>query len=444
MVLQKQSAGAPVATAPGDKPYVLLALLAAAAVLVVGGVAAYVLLQDPVKEARQKARAGDMLGAVNILQKHTEGHADDVAAFALLGRLYMETQQYPNASTALETAARLNPTDEELAFMAVLAAGKIPGETGQQRQIAVLERLANHHPDNTRALRMLALAQGAAGDASASAATLEKLAQAGESASDVDKFKGIVAAIAGDQAAARAALNAAGQGDPDVQLAHGYVSSLNGDRIAATDRLNAVVSGSQPADTEARTRLGLLHMAQGNFDAALPLLRPADSGVPSDSARFFYALCLQTAGLENDALLDYERLVSAGGPFAGDAAVQMAVIYIARGQFDRAGEATRKARTFGNSARLYTVEGHILALQGDDAGAQESFRKAIGADESYPAAHLEHGLAYVRRGALSEGVRELKRYLELVKDGVPGGRVNEVDLLVTQLEQAAGREATAS
>ena len=83
-------------------------------------------------------------------------------------------------------------------------------------------------------------------------------------------------------------------------------------------------------------------------------------------------------------------------------------------------------------------------LQGDLTGAQESFRKAIAANEAYPAAHLEHGLAYVSRGALSEGIRELKRYLELVEDGVPGGRVNEVDLLVIQLEQASERDGAST
>lgn len=443
-VVRKQSQAASAGDSAGKPPYALIGLLAAAVLVVVAGVAAFLLLRDPVSQARQEARAGNLLPAVEILQKHTESHAEDVEAFALLGRLYMQTQQFPNASSALDTAARLDPADEELAFMAVLAAGKIPGDAGLQRQIDALERMVEHHPDNTRALRMLALAQGAAGKAGASAATVDKLAQSGAPASEVDKLKGIVAALDGKLEAARAALDAAGPGDPDVQLAEGYVASLSGDRMAAADALNSVVSRDSGADGEARTRLGLLNMAQGDFDAALPLLRPTDAGRPSESARFFYALCLQTAGLEDDALLDYDKLVSSEGPFAENAAIQMAMIYLARGNVDRASELTRKARKFGNSARLHTVEGQIKMLQDDVAGAQESFRQAIGADDTYPAAHLEQGLAYVRRGVLTEGVRELKRYLALVEGGVPGGRVNEVDLLVTQLEQAAGRDGASS
>jgi len=422
----------------------LIGALAAAVVIVVGGVAAYVLLKDPVSEARKQARAGHLLPAVEILNKHIESHPDDLDAFALLGRLYMHTDQFPNASTALDTASRLDPSNEELAFMAVVAAGRISGDAGLQRQIDALERMVNHHPDNAKAIRMLALAQGASGKAGASAAAIEKLAQAGAPADEVAKLKGIVSALNGNLDAARASLQSAGPGDSDVQLAEGYVSSLSGQRMAAADALNSVVALDESVDSEARTRLGLLHMAQGDFNAALPLLRPADTGRAQDSGRFFYALCLQTAGLENDALLDYERLVSAEGPFAENAAIQMAMIYLDRGQIERASELTRKARKFGNSARLYTVEGQILMLQGDLSGAQESFRKAIAADEAYPAAHLEHGLAYVSRGALSEGVRELKRYLELVEDGVPGGRVNEVDLLVNQLEQASERDGAST
>jgi len=232
-----------------------------------------------------------------------------------------------------------------------------------------------------------------------------------------------------------------------VRAALGYVSSLEGDSFAAADALSAVVTGGQDTDTEAKTRLGLLYMAQGQFAQALPLLRPADGGKPSDSARFFYALCLQTSGMADEALLDFEKLVNGGGKFAEDAAVQMAMVYLQRGQIDPAAEATRKARKFGSSARLHTLEGSIAALQGSESDAQEQFRTAIQADADYPAAHLEQGLMYVRRGVLNEGIRELELYMTLADPAIPGGRINEVELLIKQLKQTEGgtaSEATAA
>ena len=192
-------------------------------------------------------------------------------------------------------------------------------------------------------------------------------------------------------------------------------------------------------DTEASARLGLLFMAQGDFDKALPLLRSAPGVQAPESTRFFYALCLQTSGLGDEALMEFDRLVSGGGTFARDAAIQMGIIYVERDQLEQAAESMRKARKFGTSPRLYTVEGQIAAFQGDPDRAQASFRKAIQEDATYPAAHLEHGLVYVRRGALSEGVRELERYLELADENVAGARVHEVALLVKQLQQALDR-----
>lgn len=412
---------------------VVLLLLAA-----VGAGGAFLLMRDPVKQARQQARSGDLLGAVNLLKKHVDTVPEDGKALAVLGRLYLQTQQYPDAASAFDAASRLSPKDEDLAFLAVIAAGKIEGEAGAQRQIAALERLVEHHPDNAQALKMLSLAYGSAGTIDKSKATLDRLATAGGKAEEVNKYKGIVSALSGDYAAARTTLSESSTTDTGAQAALGYLSSLEGDPASATAALSAVVKGGQDGDAEAKTRLGLLYMAQGQFDQALPLLRPTDGGRPSDSARFFYALCLQTSGMADEALMDFERLVSGGGKFAEDAAVQMAMIYLQRNQLDQAAESTRKARKFGSSARLHTLEGSIDALQGAEADAQEQFRTAIQTDESYPAAHLEQGLMYVRRGVLAEGIRELERYIELADSTIPGGKIAEVELLVKQLKQSEG------
>lgn len=420
-------------------PYALMGVVVLVLVAV-AGVAAFFLMRDPVKMARQQAKQGDLPGAVNLLKKHTDSSPDDAGAFAVLGRLYMQMQQYPDAASAFDTASRLSPRDEDLAFQAVIAAGKIQGEAGMERQLAALSRLVESHPENAQAVKMLALAQGAAGNLDKSKGNLERLATLGVPAEEVAKYHGIVDALSGDYPASRTALSTADKSDVGVRAAEGYIASLEGDAFAAADALSAVVTGGQDPDTEAKTRLGLLYMAQGQFSQALPLLRPTEVGRPSDSARFFYALCLQTSGLTDEALTDFELLVSSGGKYAEDAAVQMAMIYLERGQVDQAAEATRKAQKFGSSARLHTLEGSIAALQGAEADAQEQFRTAIRSDDKYPAAHLEQGLMYVRRGVLKEGIRELELYMSLADPAIPGGRLNEVELLIKQLKQTDGNE----
>lgn len=428
-------------SSPGSvRPRPSAALVAVALLLLVagGGAVAFFGLRDPVKQARQQSRTGDLLGAVNLLQKHTDSQPDDAEAFAMLGRLHLQTQQYPDAATAFDKAFQLRPTDADLGFLAVIAAGKIQGDAGMQRQIAALERLVERHPDNAQAVKMLALAQGAGGALEASETALGRLTALGEPAEQVTKYQGVVEALTGDHSAARAALAGLPEGDPEVRAALGYLASLEGDRFAAADALSAVVTGGNADNVEARARLGLLYMAQGQFDQALPLLRPVEGGPPSDSARFFYALCLQTAGMVDEALMDFDRLVSGGGKFAEDAAIQMATIYLARNQVDQAAEATRKARKFGASARLYTIEGTIAALQGAEADAQDHFRRAIQADANYPAAHLEQGLMYVRRGVVGEGVRELELYLSMADPAISGARLTEVEMLVKQLKQSEG------
>ncbi len=416
-------------------------LIGGLVIVVVGlvGALAFLLLQDPIHAARVKARDGDTLGAIDILRKHTDTAQDDVDAFAMLGRLYWQTSQYPDASTAFETASRLRPEDEDLAFMTVLATGKLPEATGAARQMAALKRMVEEHPGNAQAVKMLALAEGAAGDVASSSESLDTLEALSGGSEDVVAYRGIVRALSGDYDGARTSLDATLPTDSNAQLAKGYLASLEGATETATALLADAVAASGEGDKAAATRLGLLYMAEGNFDKALPLLRPVQGAQPSDSSRFFYALCLQTSGLGDEALMDFERLVSGGGPYAEESAVQMGILYTERDQLDRAEESLRKARKFGTSPRIYTLEGQIAALQGDLVSAQELYRKAIQEDNDYPAAHLEHGLAYVRRSALSEGLRELERYLQLADANVVGGRVNEVDLLVKQLQQALDR-----
>jgi hypothetical protein len=83
----------------------------------------------------------------------------------------------------------------------------------------------------------------------------------------------------------------------------------------------------------------------------------------------------------------------------------------------------------------------MFLKSGDINAAQAEYNKAIQLDSSYPAAHLENGLWYVKNKVLSQGLMELQRYLELVGKDVEG--TDKVMVLVEQLQQAMGKNTEA-
>jgi tetratricopeptide (TPR) repeat protein len=163
------------------------------------------------------------------------------------------------------------------------------------------------------------------------------------------------------------------------------------------------------------------------------------------STPFLYALCLQSSGLDSEALIEYEHVVSAGGDSAAEAAVQMALIYLTQDNLEKTQDMLTKATQLGgSSAKLYTVQGQLQVRQNNEAEAQQSFRHALQLDPNYAAAHLENGLTFIKRGVLPEGLSELERYLALVGPDNAPARSNEVELLVTQLKQTIDREGGAA
>ena len=80
-------------------------------------------------------------------------------------------------------------------------------------------------------------------------------------------------------------------------------------------------------------------------------------------------------------------------------------------------------------------------MRGDDRSAHEAFKQAVQADGAYAPARLERGLLFIKSQAFNEGIRELKRYTELVDPSLPDARVDAVEKLIEQLEESEGRQA---
>lgn len=408
------------------------------ALVVLGG--GYLLLGgDPVKEAGKLSRDGRVLDAINVLHTHVEKHADDAEAQFLLGKLYWQSDQYQASATAFESANHLDPANAQAGLLAALAFSKSNDSNSAAGQLAVLKSVAANHPDNPQAVYLYALALGNANKLAEGQEVLEQVLEAEPGAAWAKRSEGIALALQGNLDGAAQALEEGAKAHPeaaaDMHAVLGLVRNLQGETDAGAAELRTAIQGGTGAMSFSQARLGLLLMGKGDYENALPLLREAkQAGDKTYATRFFHALCLDELGLKDEALLQYTDIVDEGkGPFAADAAVQMARIYLDKRDDMRVRNSLRSATQLGGaSARLHTVQGLLDIREGAADDAQASFRKAIAADPDYAPAHLESGLLRIRRGAISEGVRSLERYLQLAGEGEGA---EKIALLVEQLRQ---------
>lgn len=431
-----------VAAAPVDRGrLVRLAAVILLLLIVGGGVgAAYYTLvyNEPVTKAKRLAAQGNLLEATHTLEVFTQQRKDNPEAFELLGRLEYKSSQFPQAASAFDAAAKLKPQDADLSYLAAVAATKLPGG-GLNEQIAAFRRIVENHPDDLEAAYLLALALGAAGQPGEEAEQLEKVASStSPKSADAQRYLGIAKALAGDPAGGEALVEQSADG-PDKALARGLLANLRGDVEAAIPDLRGGLQGSSPSlQALAGTQLGLLLLSQGKSDEAMAVLRDASTAPNAPrAASFFYALCLKNAGLETEALTEFQKLAQGSSDdFAADAAVELAQIFTAQDNVTKAEEALRQASAGGKkSARIHTLQGMLSMKSGDANQAQQSFRMALQIDPNYAPAHLELGLAHITAQRLTEGVAELKKYLDLVGDS-KDARAPEIKLLVAQLERA--------
>lgn len=427
-------AAAPAASGNGLRFAVVVLVL----LLIAGGIGGgyYALIyNEPVTKAKRLAAQGNLLEAVNTLNLYTQTNTQNAEAYTLLGRYEYQSQRYPEAAAALASAAKLRPADADLNYMAAAAAARV--KTGLNDQIAAFRRIAENDPADVEAGYLLALALGAAGEFVEQQEVLERVVGTPAANAAAGRYLGIAKALNGDVPGG-AALVAESPDSEDKALAQGLLANLQGDTETAAAQLQAGLQNGAPSlQALAGTQLGLLLLGQGKAEDALPVLRDASTapGAP-EAAGFFYAVCLQHAGLDDEALVEFGKLSGGNGEFASDAAAQMAQIYLDRDNTVKAEESLRAATAGGKkSAKIYTLQGALAMTARDYQVAQQSFRMALQLDPEYPPAHLELGLAHIAGQRLPEGVASLKQYLALI-EGNSDARAPEIELLVNQLEQA--------
>jgi len=420
--------------------------VAAVLVVIVIGLAGWLLTRDPVARARSLAEQGKLSEATEVLSRYVSANPDDVRGHFELGRLMWQRQRYSEAADALTEAFSLNPEERSAAMMAVAALDAAGGATARTRQVQLLEAVLDGHPDDAQAWYLLALARGAEGNAAGQAEALENAQANGLAEDTASKTEGVALAMQGNLEGALRSLRSALTMNPDsaaTKGALGFVLLLQGNQDEGAALLQDVqAAGETPLSPQINLQLGLAALAQRDYARAEARLRTALESRPNDeAARFFMAAALEAQGLQPEALAEYEQLSRQGNELADEAAVQVARIYLDVGEPDRAAEAVERAEGHGaDGAIFHTVRGRIYMANGAPSDAQAEFRQALQSDGAYAPAYLENGLAYVQRQSFVEAVRSLERYVNYVDPELPGARVEQIQTLIEQLRQTTGED----
>ena len=414
-------------------------IVAAVAVLVVlAGI--YIVTRDPVRTAQKQMADGKDLEAIATLSRHIDKNDGDERALELRGELHFKTNQFPRAAQDFELATNIDAKNVGAAMWGVAALHSMSGNQ-LDRQIALLDKVVKVDAQNTQAWYLLSLARSANRDTAGQMEALNRVIELDGGHAGAHLGLGIAMAFTGNLDGAATEMATAAQANQNGNLAsvRGFLAAMRGDSQAAALLEEAVADETLLMRWQSQTQLAKLAMEEGSFRDARTLLDSAlTSDAASDTVRYLRGLCLYALGDRSDAQLAFDEVSARGGVHATDALILLADTQLSLRQVDLALRSIEKASEAGaRNAVYHTVRGRVAAARDKLAEARNSFSGAIKMDEDYAPAWLERGLLFIRRGAVSEGLRDLERYLEIIGEDAAGTNAEAVRTLVEQLQGSA-------
>lgn len=442
------------ASKPGSNIKLLVIGLVLVIIVLLGAVFASILMRDPLKQALKLSEEGRNTEAITMLEKYVEDDATDARARFELGRLLWRVNQYTRAASSFDKAQALEPENIDMSYLTVISLAQQNMDATRDMQIRALDRASKNMKDGAkgpgehRLLYLLGLANGSNDnvDEQVNALNAAQIIDPGDV--DTRTHLGVALALRSEYDLAQERLEAALELEPqsaEIKAAAGYVARLSGDSEGAVESLSGALRSGGDVDSTVLVQLGVELISQGRYaEAESHLMRALSMDQNNLSAMFFHGTCLKALGRNFDALEVFQAIgrIDGEGPFAADAAVQEAQLFVAQDEVLQARSAIERAQLLGASGPvLSTVSGIVHTRTNELEAAQIDFNNAINADPSYPAAHLEVGLLYVRRSMLREGIRELTRYLELIdaSERASSSSARQVESLVEQIQQTLGQ-----
>ena len=121
---------------------------------------------------------------------------------------------------------------------------------------------------------------------------------------------------------------------------------------------------------------------------------------------------LRQKGYFQEALKEYEKAIEGGEANAEVLQAMLELYLLQRDTGAAIATADRFAREFSPTAKTWNGRGVALQLEGRHAEAEESYKRALEIDSSYPFAHNNHGVLVWHKGDTKSAINSFRRALQ--------------------------------
>lgn len=412
--------------------------------VVLGGIWYYMANSDPVERARQLISEFKYPEAQELLLDYVKTDPNNEDAMFELAKLQWQAKAFGDAAVTFQNVVEINPTNVEAGLRAVLSLQLSGKSNSLDQEISILETLSDNAEDNAKVWLMLAMAKGARGeenDYAEQSLALERVLELSPGVESARLDMGIGQALLGNFQKAKSELSAvtspAQRGNALAFL--GYVAMQEQDQPRAIALFeDALKSENLGIRWQAQTELAKLRIQQGQFrEAEIGLREALAENSQNDLGRYLLGISLHSLGRANEALNEFETLSRGQGDYSAQGSVQAASIRLLLGDIDSAERAISTARRSNyESPAYFTVLGRVHMATNLTSDARNAFDTAIRMDPTYAPAYLERGLLSVKEDNLTDGIRDLNDYLNLLGRDTRGTKANEIRLLTNQLQRA--------
>ncbi len=396
--------------------------------LIIVGIGIVYFTYDPISSAISLSRT-NLLGAIDILQKYIAKNPQNNRAHLILGKLYLKNNQFDEALTEFEKVITENDNNTDVIWLALLASAK---KNSKEKQLQYIKKLEQKYPDRND-LKLLTLL----GEGNLPILNNDEYLLSLSKSSDVNKNS--IVALLLSRGNYNEVLNLVNNIDisPQTALLLLIMSENMKDEQNKQKYLSIINNNIQELSDLGKSFVASLFLNSGDTNKTLQILQSLKSKerIPT-SLNYLYALTLLNSGLTTEAIIELEKIKNSEGNYSHDATLDLALLYFQQDNVAKASELIQNIKNKGQpTPRSYLIEGRIALANNDMSYAQQCFANAIQKEPNYAPAYLENGLLYIQRGVLSEGLKHLKTYIQILKNTVPGYSTSEIEVLIEQIEQ---------
>lgn len=369
--------------------------------------------------------------ALAIVEPLFDSHQDDLEMMSLAGEIYLRLQQYPQAATYFERAARLSP--QATMLHAALAMSHI-GMGDNDRAIAELERATSLDGKSSRAGMLLVLSHLRTKQYDKALVAVRRMeAQQGDNPL-VQNLKGGVLLMKRDNAGARASFERALARDPLYLPALDNLTQLD---LAekkpenARLRLEAALSKDKK-NTDLMTALANLAMSRGQPTVARTWLERAAQEKPEELEPSMRLANFYARGNELPKALVLAEKMLATNPSNPDVVALVATLQSRSGKTDAALDSwTQLAVLQPNSAEIQLRIAQARFAARDSEGGMKALNKALALQPDYPQAQVALVRMLLEQRAYPKALQAVRGFQKARSDG-PLGYKLEGDVLMAQ------------